>query len=70
MSSLFSDWLARQTAAPAENDAEQTTEATPGVDAPAAAGETTAAGSAVAEDSGTTASAKASKTGRGRSGTE
>ena len=55
MSSLFSDWLARQTAAPAENDAEQTTEATAGVDAPAAAGETTAAGSAVAEDSGTTA---------------
>ena len=70
MSSLFSDWLARQTAAPAENDAEQTTEATPGVDAPAAAGETTAAARAVAGDSGTTASAKESKTGRGRSSTE
>ena len=70
MSSLFSDWLARQTAAPAENDAEQTTEAAPGSDVPTAAGESTAAGSAVAADSGTAASAKAAKTGRPRSGTE
>ncbi|UVI35441.1 DUF3027 domain-containing protein [Brevibacterium spongiae] len=72
MSSLFSDWLARQTAAPAENDAEQTTAAAaPGESAPAAAaGEATAAGSAVSVDSGTAASAKASKTGRSRSGAE
>ncbi|MGO0603891.1 MAG: DUF3027 domain-containing protein [Brevibacterium sp.] len=70
MSSLFSDWLARQTAAPVENDAEQTTEATPGADASAAAVEPTAATSAVAADSATTASAKGAKTERTRSGTE
>ncbi|TGD11735.1 DUF3027 domain-containing protein [Brevibacterium sp. S111] len=57
MSSLFSDWLARQTAAPAESDVEQAT---------AQAAETTAAAAAPAAGKGT----NAAKTGRARSGQE
>ncbi|MGC3022722.1 DUF3027 domain-containing protein [Brevibacterium sp. FAM 24630] len=57
MSSLFSDWLARQTAAPAESDVEQAT---------AQAAETTAAAAAPAAGKGT----NAVKTGRARSGQE
>jgi hypothetical protein len=73
MSSLFSDWLARQTTAPAESDVAQPAdqaEAMSASDATASAEVTTAAGSAVSTEDGTTASAKAGKTGRTRTSTE